>query len=40
MLGLLCNQTINLETDAKTSLLQFTEIKMYSPSMHLKHNKD
>ena len=39
MLGLLCNQTINLETDAKTSLLQFTEIKMYSPSMHLKHNK-
>ena len=40
MLGLLCNQTINLETDAKTSLLQFTEIKMYSPSIYLKHKKD
>ena len=28
MLGPLCNQTVNLETDAKTLLLQFAEIKM------------
>ena len=27
-LGPLCNQTVNLETDAKTLLLQFAEIKM------------
>ena len=43
ILGLLCNQTINLETDAKTlhySLLKLIIMYSTSPSIYLKHKKD
>ena len=43
MLGPLCNQRINLETDAKTlwgHIVYITEIKMYRPSIYLKHKED
>ena len=39
MLGPLCNQTINLETDAKTLFYSLLKLK-YSPPMYLKHKKD
>ena len=39
MLGPLCNQTVNLETDAKT--LNYLSLKLnYSLSIYLKHKKD
>ena len=39
MLGPLCNQTVNLETDAKT--LNYSKLKLdYSPSIYLKHTND
>ena len=39
MLELLCNQTVNLETDKK--ILYYSLLKKkYSPSIHLKHKKD
>ena len=39
MLRSLCNQTLNLETDAKT--LSYSTLKLdYSLSIHLKHKKD
>ena len=39
MLGLLCNQTVNLETDKK--ILYYSLLKKkYSPSIHLKRKKD
>ena len=37
MLGLLCNQTVNLKTDSKTLYYSILKLK-YSPSI-LKHNK-
>ena len=39
MLGPLCNQRINLETDAKTLNYSLLKLK-YSPSIYLKHKKD
>ena len=35
----LCNQTVNLETDAKTLYYSLLKLK-YSPSINLKHKKD
>ena len=35
----LCNQTVNLETDAKTLYYSLLKLK-YSPSIYLKHKKD
>ena len=39
MLGPLCNQTVNLEADAKTHYYSVLNLK-YSPSFYLKHQKD
>ena len=38
MLGPLCNQTVNQETDAKTRYYSLLKLK-YSPSIYLKHKK-
>ena len=39
MLGPLCNQTVNLEADAKT--LNYCLLKLkYNPSIYLNHKKD
>ena len=41
MLGPLCNQTVNLESDAKTLYLYYSLLKLkYSPFIYLKHKKD
>ena len=39
MLGPLCNQTVNLETDAKTLYYSMLKLKC-GPSIYLKHKKD
>ena len=39
MLGPLCNQTVNLETDAKTLYYSLLRLKC-GPSIYLKHKKD
>ena len=39
MLGPLCNQTVNLDTDAKTLYYSLLKLK-YSPSIYLKYKKD
>ena len=39
MLGPLCNQTVNLETDAKTLYFSLLKLKC-SPFIYLKHKKD
>jgi len=39
MFGYLCNQTVNLETDAKSLYYSLLKLK-YSPSIYLKHKKD
>ena len=39
MLGPLCNQTVNLETDAKTLNYSLLKLK-YNPSIYFKHKKD
>ena len=39
MLRPLCNQTVNLETDAKTLYYSLLKLK-YSPSIYLKHKID
>ena len=39
MLGPLCNQTVNLETDAKTLYYSLVKLK-YSPSIYLMQKKD
>ena len=39
MLGPLCNQTVNMETDAKTLYYSLLRLKC-SPSIYLKHKKD
>ena len=38
MLGLLCNQTVNLKTDSKTLYYSILKLK-YSPPIKKKHNK-
>ena len=38
MLGPLCNQTVNLETDAKTLNYSLLKLK-YNPSIYFKHKK-
>ena len=38
MLGPLCNQTVNLETDTKTLYYSLLTLK-YNPSIYLKHKK-
>ena len=40
MLGPLCNQTDNLETDAKTLHYSLLELKCSPSSTYLKHQKD
>ena len=39
MLGPLCNQTVNMETDAKNRYYSFLKLKK-SPSINVKHKKD
>ena len=39
MFGPLCNQTVTLETDAKTLYYSLLKLK-YSPSIYLKHKKN
>ena len=39
MLGPLCNQTLNLETEAKTLYYSLLKLK-YSPAIYSKHKKD
>ena len=39
MLGPLCNQTVNLETEAKTLYHSLLKLK-YNPSIDLKHKKE
>ena len=39
MLRSLCNQTVNLETEAKTLNYSLLKLK-YSPFIYLKHKKD
>ena len=39
MLGPLCNQTVNLETDSKTLYYNVLLLK-YSPSIYLKNKKE
>ena len=39
MLGPLCNQIVNLETDAKTLYYSLLKLK-YSLAIYLKHKKD
>ena len=39
MLGPLCNQTVNLKTDAKTIYYSILKFK-YRPSIYLEHKKD
>ena len=39
MLGPLCNQSVNLGTDAKTLYYSLLKLK-YSPSKYLKRKKD
>ena len=38
MLGPLCNQTVNLETDSKTLNYSLLKLK-YNPSIYFKHKK-
>ena len=39
MLGPLCNQTVNLETETNTLYYSLLKLK-YSPAIYLKHKED